>query len=72
MVASRLNRFTTKERAPGIHYIDDWVGPKAGLDWVVSRKIPSPFRESNSGRLFSDKSTILGLHTLKFHSCPNS
>jgi hypothetical protein len=25
-------RFTSGERAPGTHWIEDWVGPRAGLD----------------------------------------
>jgi hypothetical protein len=36
-----------RERAPGTHWIGGWVGPRAGLDGVVKRKIPSPRRESN-------------------------
>jgi hypothetical protein len=28
------------------HCLGDWVGPRAVLDWVVKRKIPSPRRES--------------------------
>jgi hypothetical protein len=38
--------FTPTGRAPGTHWIGDWVGPKAILDAVVKRKIPSPRRES--------------------------
>jgi hypothetical protein len=30
--ASRPCRFTPGERAPGTHWIGDWVGPRAGLD----------------------------------------
>jgi hypothetical protein len=45
--ASRPGRFTPKERAPGIHWIGGWVGPRAVLDTVVKREIPSPRRESN-------------------------
>jgi hypothetical protein len=30
--ASRLNRITHGERAPGIHWIGGWVDPKAVLD----------------------------------------
>jgi hypothetical protein len=45
--ASRLGRFTHKERAPGTHWIGGWVGPRAVLDTVVERKIPNPRRESN-------------------------
>jgi hypothetical protein len=36
-----------KERAPGAHWIGGWVGPRAVLNAVVKRKIPSPRRESN-------------------------
>jgi len=46
--ASRSSRFTTRERAPGTHWIRGWVGPRACLDAVVKRKIPSPCRDSNS------------------------
>jgi hypothetical protein len=45
--ASRSGRFTLRERAPGTHWIGGWVGPRAVLDAVVKRKIPSPRRESN-------------------------
>jgi hypothetical protein len=31
-------RFTPMESAPGIHWIGDWVGPRAGQDAVVRRK----------------------------------
>jgi hypothetical protein len=36
-----------RERAPGTHWIGGRVGPRAVLDAVVKRKIPSPRRESN-------------------------
>jgi hypothetical protein len=39
--ASRPGRFTPRERAPGTHWIRGWVGPRAVLDMVVKRKIPS-------------------------------
>jgi hypothetical protein len=38
---------TPRERAPGIHWIGGWVGPRDVLDAVVKRKIPNPLRESN-------------------------
>jgi hypothetical protein len=44
-LASRPGRFTPRERAPGTHWIGGWVGPRAILDTVVKRKIPSPRRE---------------------------
>jgi hypothetical protein len=45
--ASRPGRFAPRERAPGTHWIGGWVGPRAVLDAVVKRKIPSPRWESN-------------------------
>jgi hypothetical protein len=36
-----------RERAPGTHWIGGWVVPRAVLDAVVNRKIPSSRRESN-------------------------
>jgi hypothetical protein len=33
--------------SPGTHWIGGWVSPRAVLDAVVKRKIPSPRRESN-------------------------
>jgi hypothetical protein len=50
--ASRPRRFTPWEGAPGTNWIGGWVGPKAGLDTVVKRNIPSLFRDSNP-RLFN-------------------
>jgi hypothetical protein len=44
---SCIGRFTPRERAPGIHWIGGWVGPRAVLDAVVMRKIPIPRQESN-------------------------
>jgi hypothetical protein len=35
------------KRAPGTHWIGDWVGPRAVLDAVVKRKISSPRWETN-------------------------
>jgi hypothetical protein len=46
--ASRPGRFTPTERAPGTHWIGGRVSPRAVLDAVVKRKIPSPRREWNS------------------------
>jgi hypothetical protein len=45
--SSRPGHFTLRERAPDVHWIAGWVGPRAFLDAVVKRKIPSPRRESN-------------------------
>jgi hypothetical protein len=38
--ASRPNRFTPGERAPGIHWIGGWVDPRAGLDDIEIPKMP--------------------------------
>jgi hypothetical protein len=45
--ASRPGRFTHREGALGTRWIGGWVDPRAGLEAVVKRKIPSPRRESN-------------------------
>jgi hypothetical protein len=47
-IASRPGRFAPREIAPISHWIGGWVGPRAVLDAVVKREIPSPRRESNS------------------------
>jgi hypothetical protein len=45
--ASCPSLFTPKGRAPATHWIGGWVGPRAVLDMVVKRKIPSPCQELN-------------------------
>jgi hypothetical protein len=35
--ASRPDHFTPRERVPGVHWIGDWVGHRAGLDAVGNR-----------------------------------
>jgi hypothetical protein len=37
-----------QRKAPDTHSIRGWVGPRAVLDAVVKRKVPSPRQESNS------------------------
>jgi hypothetical protein len=44
--ASRPDHFTPREWASGSLWIGGWVGPRAVLDAVVKRKIPSPRRET--------------------------
>jgi hypothetical protein len=56
-LASSTGRFTPRERASGTHWIEGWVGPRAGLDAVEKRKISRPSRESNPGR--STRSPLL-------------
>jgi hypothetical protein len=36
-----------RKSAPGTRWIGGWVGPRAGLDMMSKRKIPSPHRDSN-------------------------
>jgi hypothetical protein len=36
--ASRPDRFTLEEKAPGTHWIVDWVVSRAGLNDVESKK----------------------------------
>jgi len=38
--------FTPRERTLGIDSVGGWVGPRASLDMVVKRKIPSPCWDS--------------------------
>jgi hypothetical protein len=45
--SSRPGCSTPRKRAPSTHWIGGWVGPRAGLDMVLKRKIPSPHQESN-------------------------
>jgi hypothetical protein len=47
---SRPSRFTRRETASRNHWIGGWVGPRAGLETVLKRKIPSPLRDSNPDR----------------------
>jgi hypothetical protein len=37
--ASRPDRFTLRERAPGTHWTGGWMGPRGGVDDVEKRKI---------------------------------
>jgi hypothetical protein len=46
--ASYPGSYTPGERTPGTHWTGGWVGPRAGLDTVSKRKIPSSRRESNT------------------------
>jgi hypothetical protein len=45
--ASCLGCFTPRESVPNTNWIGGWVGPRASLDTVSKRKIPSPCRDSN-------------------------
>jgi len=42
--ALRPGCLTPRERAPGTHRIGGWPGPRAVLNAVVKRKIPTPSR----------------------------
>jgi hypothetical protein len=46
--------FTAREIAPGTHWIGGWVGPRAGLDPLVKRKITSLCRSVYKCFLFRD------------------
>jgi len=45
-VSEQLHSFTPRQRAPPTHWIGGWVGPRAGLDAVVKRKIPGPYLDT--------------------------
>jgi len=45
--ASRHSRFTPEVRAPGTHWVGSWVGPRACLDEVMKRRVPSHCRNWN-------------------------
>jgi hypothetical protein len=77
--ASRPCRFTPGERAPGIHWIGGWVGPRAGLDDVKNRKfltLPGlelrpfghPSRSQSLYRLHYRGSSLLGTAVTKLSS----
>jgi hypothetical protein len=42
--ASRPCLFTPGERAPGTHWIEGWVGPRAGLDGLENILYPTGTR----------------------------
>jgi hypothetical protein len=44
--ASRPGLLMPRERAPDTHWIGGWARPRAILDAVTKRKIPSPYRDS--------------------------
>jgi hypothetical protein len=67
--ASRPSRFTSRERTPGTLWIGGWVGPRAVLDVVVKRKIPSPRRESNP-RTPIVQPVAQRLYRLSYHGSP--
>jgi hypothetical protein len=39
-----------RKRAPDTYWIGSWVGPRAGLDAVVKRKVPSPWTPDHPAR----------------------
>jgi hypothetical protein len=45
--ASCPGRFILRKRSHGTNWIGGWVGPRACVDTVSKRKIPSPHRDSN-------------------------
>jgi hypothetical protein len=47
LVSFKPRPLSPRVRASGTHWTGGWVGPRAVLDAVVKRKIPSPRRESN-------------------------
>jgi hypothetical protein len=50
-----------RESAPVTHWIWGWMGPRAILDTVVKRKIPSPRRESNPRTLIVQPVSLVAI-----------
>jgi len=57
--ASRPDSFTPGDRTPDTNWTGNWVGPRAGPDAMVKRKILCPCRESNPGRPARSLVTVL-------------
>jgi hypothetical protein len=57
--ASRPGHFTLRERAPGTHCTEGWVGPRAGMDAMVKRKNPCPCRDSKRDHPFRSLVALL-------------
>jgi hypothetical protein len=56
---SHPGHFTHRERAPpSTQWVGGWVGPRAGLDTVVKRKIPSSCQTQNSNTPHHDMTKI--------------
>jgi len=52
-------RFTPRERAPGSHWIGDWVGTRASLDAGVKSKFPIRCQDSKPRPSSPQPSAIL-------------
>jgi hypothetical protein len=59
---------TPREKVPGTHWIGGWAGPRAVLDAVVKRKIPSPCQESNCEEFNIKVKVKLSLCLTKYHA----
>jgi hypothetical protein len=46
-LTSRLGRFISGETCPGIHWLEERVGPRVGVDSKLKRKLSCSFHESN-------------------------
>jgi len=66
--ASRPSRFILRVRAPGPHWIGDWMGPITGLDAVAKRKstIIVPCRGLNPCRPARSLVAVLAELRLKY------
>jgi hypothetical protein len=57
--ASCLGHFIPSGKGLGTHWIEDWVGLRAGTDAVEKRKDPCTCQESNPSHLAHSLITIL-------------
>jgi hypothetical protein len=69
--ASRSSRFTSREKAPGTHWIGDWVSPRAGLYTVEKRKFFTllglnfdPSDTQTIARCYTDRAILAYLSSL--------
>jgi hypothetical protein len=58
------------KQPPGTHWIEGWVGPRAGLDGMIKRKNPCTWQQSNpGGPTRSLVATLTGTYSISnFHS----
>jgi hypothetical protein len=62
--ASHPSCFTPRERAPGTHWIEGWVGPRASLGTMVNVKIASPAKTQTPDHIECNFRCVKELNTI--------